>query len=47
MIIIVGTPPQTFEVQIDTGSSDLLIYDNKCQNCDDENVYTPESSSTG
>eukprot|EP00029_Vermamoeba_vermiformis_P000028 TRINITY_DN10031_c0_g1_i1.p1 TRINITY_DN10031_c0_g1~~TRINITY_DN10031_c0_g1_i1.p1 ORF type:complete len:394 (+),score=109.31 TRINITY_DN10031_c0_g1_i1:44-1225(+) len=42
----IGTPAQTFEVQIDTGSTDLLIYDNNCQNCDDQNVYTPSASSS-
>jgi cathepsin D len=42
----IGTPAQAFEVQIDTGSTDLLIYDDSCQNCDDKNYYTPSASSS-
>jgi len=31
--IAVGTPPQTFGVQLDTGSSDLLLYTKGCNGC--------------
>lgn len=33
MRIAVGTPPQNFVVHLDTGSSDLLIYDTTCDAC--------------
>ncbi|KAF8330388.1 Asp-domain-containing protein [Cantharellus anzutake] len=44
--ISVGTPPVTFTVDFDTGSSDLFIPDVSCQNCGAHTRYNPRLSST-
>lgn len=31
--VSLGTPPQNITVQLDTGSTDLLVYSDKCQGC--------------
>jgi len=48
LTIQIGTPQQTFTVQVDTGSSDLLVPLSSCTNCG-THVYppfNPDSSST-
>jgi len=44
--ISVGTPPQVFEVQVDTGSSDLLIYGTGCVGCNSTVAFNSTASST-
>jgi len=47
--ITLGTPAQTLYVQVDTGSSDLLVFGNDCSSCTFANgdyPYDPATSST-
>jgi len=31
--VYLGNPPQSFDLQVDTGSSDVIVYGAKCKNC--------------
>jgi hypothetical protein len=44
--ISVGTPPQTFQVIFDTGSSNLWVPSSQCKNCGSHPLYKSTSSST-
>jgi len=44
--VSLGTPAQNFDLQIDTGSSDLLVDSTGCNGCGNATKFNPSSSST-
>ncbi|KAK3490121.1 aspartic peptidase domain-containing protein [Neurospora crassa] len=44
--ITVGTPPQTFKVVVDTGSTALVLPRNNCTNCGKHSLFNPSKSTS-
>jgi len=45
-LLALGSPPQYFKLQIDTGSADLLVYSVGCTGCSSQTTYNIKSSTT-
>jgi len=45
--LALGTPPQSFKLQIDTGSADLLVYSVGCTGCGNQAKFNPAKSNSG
>jgi len=45
--VAIGTPPRTFILQVDTGSSDVILYGSTCKGCPNGSTrYNPNNSSS-
>lgn len=45
-IVTIGTPPQEFNVIMDTGSADLWVMADQCQSCHGQSKFNTKASST-